>query len=212
MYSTLAYIRRYRDPERLASSAEYHFTTLMAAMTFIERLDRDALVLDGEDEAHFDQTMEDSVRKLNQRILMLNERRDPMPASASPLNRWESKRDLLASMDELKESLERVKHSPIITKGVAAMSRMVRGAEDAVNKVLQSIENMADSSDSDTNVAIAKSKEEVRMDSEEYQLQLAMALSLSELDPSADIPRLEEMPRVSLEEMPRAGLEEKRPM
>lgn len=63
LYSNLHYISRFRNARMMGNETGYQFTNLMAAMTFIEKLDRSALVV--EDDAAYDAMMEASVARFN---------------------------------------------------------------------------------------------------------------------------------------------------
>jgi hypothetical protein len=63
LYSNLYYISRFRNAKMMGNETGYLFTNLMAAMTFIEKLDRSALVI--EDGAAYDGMMEASVARFN---------------------------------------------------------------------------------------------------------------------------------------------------
>lgn len=70
LHSNLQYISRYRDQRALASDRAYHFTSLLAAATFIECLDQAALLIDA---GEYEQLMEAAVMRLNETAILAQE-------------------------------------------------------------------------------------------------------------------------------------------
>lgn len=177
LYANLKYVQRYRDPRQLASEAEYQFTSMLAAVTFIERLDQSALVVDRDE---FSRLLEDGVARLNAMTVLEAEhppekrvQRRISGSSSDETGRSPSP-DIL---EEGRRMYQQIKESQLVAKSMGYLSRFVTKAESVVREALASTSD--EEVEGREQVLV---REQALRDEEEYHLQLALALSLSEVN------------------------------
>ena len=186
--SNLQYISRYRDPKELASEKAYHFTSLLAAASFIEKMDQKSLVIE-EDE--YSRRMEEAIMKLNEHTI--NEEEDELLArrftnhsggaastrrstatdsSASPTQRTGGPRSPeLRIKEEAGKVFEKIKLGA--SKSIDYLGKLM---DEAEAKLARTMDSMGGSPRQEPDAHTLKAMR----DEEEFELQLAMALSLSE--------------------------------
>lgn len=200
LYSNLQYINRYRDQRALASDRAYHFTSLLAVATFIERLDQSALVI-GVNE--YEQRMETAVMCLNEAALLAQEdealttqmihdeklaqtlERRPKPNEMGPSTSPPSSPRL--ETDQLKVEATRlfldVKEKIRLgaSKSIEYLGDLMDKAEARIRGNSNSNSNRSSPPPPPTTVDLNEEQRAAALaEEDEFQLQLAMALSLSE--------------------------------
>ena len=177
-YSNLQYISRFRDQRQLASLQAYHFTSLLAVATFVEKMDQNSLIIS---ETEYTQRMEEGMLLINamKREEQENERRaedfstlqggssnaETPPLSPDARFREEAAKLYVNVKQKLKVGA---------SKSIDYLGKLVDEAETHIKAALGSEEGSPKTPDPATIQAMA--------DEEEFQLQLAMALSISELE------------------------------
>ncbi|QSL65519.1 hypothetical protein MERGE_002832 [Pneumocystis wakefieldiae] len=63
LISNIQYISRFRNPDKLSGESEYYFSSLIAAVTFIENLNKSSLTISNEE---FEKNLEHSIIKISQ--------------------------------------------------------------------------------------------------------------------------------------------------
>lgn len=175
-YSNLQYISRYRDPRQLASLHAYHFTSLLAVATFIEKMDQKSLLIDEEE---YDQRMEEGMMRINAKELdeRENERlaADLAHLSTPPQT---AKTPLMSPDARFREEAAKLyvnvkqKLKVGATKSIDYLGKLMDDAETHLKAAFDSGKGSPRTPDPATLKAME--------DEEEFQLQLAMALSISE--------------------------------
>ncbi|PJF16527.1 Vps9p [Paramicrosporidium saccamoebae] len=167
-HSNLQYVSRYRDQRKLASDSAYHFTSLLAVSSFIERMDQQSLVISDEE---FNERMEEANR---QNVESASEfvaeprRSDPLPT--------DRRQDQGMSQDQFKEEATKV-YISVKEKVKLGASKSI----DYLGKLMTEAEAKIKAAISSGSASPAQEEREQMMRNEdEFQLQLAMALSLSE--------------------------------
>lgn len=210
LHSNLQYISRYRDPKHLASDSAYHFTTLLAVCTFIERMDRESLVIGDEE---YTARMEVAIMELNGKTLATDEhaesagwlaaggegegegqeeeeeeeRRGHATLRAPPTTTAAAPPLPLPTESRFKDDAARVfvqvreKIKLGASKSMDYLGRLMEEAEAAVRAAVNSGSSSPPSDAGAATDRIAKGEQE----EEEFELQLAMALSLSEQEYNA---------------------------
>lgn len=199
LYSNLQYIARFRNAKYAMGETAYNMTTLMAAMTFIEKLDQSALKVD---ETDFTQSMEASVAAYNEELLQrqeaeLKRHEEEMAQKEAEMIRsdWEaheeqrghspqirrsSSAELKMLIGDLEENgsklMQKVRDSSFVKQGKGFFQDFLTEAKSAVKSLVD------ESDEEDTGIKKTSSEQKKRTleEEEEYQLQLALALSLSE--------------------------------
>lgn len=205
LHSNLHYISRFRNAKYLANETAYKFTNIMAAMSFIERLDQSKLVVE---QADFDVQMEaavaqynaDSIAKQEESTRLHDEEmarreaemiaRDQAEQAQrraagqpqgrqSPFGRSGSA-ELKAIWGDLEEKskvlVEKAKNSELLHKSRGMWASFVTEAKARVNDIVEDLKK------EDELDPQAKGPPRKLDDEEEFQLQLAMAISLSEAE------------------------------
>lgn len=191
-YSNLQYISRYRNEKYLASQTAYNFTNLMAAATFIEKLSKEALVIE---EGEFNMEMEDAVARYNAELLIRQEeeerlhqeemaRREAEMIEADKKAHLESREQqrqlrrsgssefkaLLGDFEEKGMKLmTKVKQSGFMNKSKGFFSEFMTEAKTVVKQLV------------DEDGEVVRKSGDVD-EEEQFQMQLAMALSISEAE------------------------------
>jgi hypothetical protein len=153
----------------------------MAAMTFIERLDRVSLAI-GEEE--YNRLMEDAVLRVNSDII--NETEDAQEEREAKSG--ETVRQKMPSspelLDEVRQVVGKIKNSQVVNKSMSYISKFITEASSAVREALDSTDHgpMDEFSRQRQDQENKRTLEE----EEEFQLQLALALSLSECQLKSD--------------------------
>lgn len=204
LYSNLQYISRFRNTTYMASGASYNLTTLTAAMSFIEKLDRSALVIDQEE---YDQLLEEAVAKYNAESLERQEEEARRHTEEMARREAEMIRaDHAAHEAQRRESPARLQRSSS-TEFKALLGDLEQNGTKLFQKVRQSsfmkqskdlfsefvteaktvVQSLVDESDEETSESNAQAEvQKKRQEQEEYELQLALAISLSEAEAAND--------------------------
>lgn len=201
LHSNLQYVNRYRDQRALASDRAYHFTSLLAVATFIERLDQSALVIDANE---YGQLMETAVMRLNEAALLEQEEEALTTQMmhdeklAQTLGRGQKPNEVGGSStspppsprletDQLKVEATRlfldVKEKIRLgaSKSIEYLGDLMDKAEARIRGNSNSNSNMASPPPPSTTVDLSEEQRAAALaEEDEFQLQLAMALSLSE--------------------------------
>lgn len=187
LYSNLQYISRYRDPRALFSDKAYHFTSLLAATTFIERMDQKCLVISEDD---YNVNMETAVMKLNEGVVNVEEDQKlafklAVDDSSSPVSIYQktSTPPDVKFKEEATKVFENVKEKLWIgaSKSIDYLGKLMDEAEASIKAVVNSgttspVHSVKQGDDDDEETTTRQAL----IDEDEYQLQLAMAISLSE--------------------------------
>lgn len=191
-YSNLQYISRYRDQHALASDRAYHFTSLLAVATFIERMDQSSLVID---EKEYQQRMEESIMHLNEAAL--KEQDDELTAQqltsdeclAFELSRHSTIHpEVSTTEDQFRQDALRL-FLQVKEKIKVGASKSIELLGDLMERAEAKIKDTIGSRPSSPEVGKLDSptlRERILAEEDDYQLQLAMALSLSEQEHSGN--------------------------
>lgn len=201
LYSNLQYIMRFRSQSTISGEASYQLTSLVAAASFIEKLDRKALKVE---QAEFDTHMEDAVARFNAESIKQQEearrlhememaqkeaemlRADQAAKAAEKNERRSMSRssstEFKALLEDFGENssklVQRVRQSSILQQSKGLFSEFVTEAKSVVKSLVD--ESDEEQSSGSKPVRVGRTIDE----EEEYQLQLALALSLSEAEAS----------------------------
>jgi hypothetical protein len=182
--SNLQYISRYRDPKELANEKAYHFTSLLAAASFIERMDQASLIISEEE---YDARMEDAIMKINENSIHAEEderlaRKFAALASTErphspPASRRPSLSPEIKFKEEATKVFENVKEKLKLgaSKSIDYLGKLMDEAEVSLGRAMNS--------GGTSPIQSPATDEQVKRamhDEDEFQLQLAMALSISE--------------------------------
>ncbi len=166
LHLLFSYISRFRAPERISGEAAYFFTHLMAAIEFIEKMDRQALKID---EESYEKYMETAISDFNQHEHKLSE----SPESSES-----------ASFNE-KLDLAEAKAEEFFSKAKEAFKVTGERANQAFYSFKES--NLAKKSMEKFNNFLKDFKREAEEQTEDdFDLQLAKAISIIDLEDNKD--------------------------
>lgn len=199
LHSNLQYIMRFRSQSSISGEASYQLTSLVAATSFIEKLDKKALKVQQEE---FDERMEDAVARYNAESIQQQEearrlhelemarreaemlRADQAAKAAEQEQRRSVNRssstEFKALLEDIGENssklVQRVRQSSIMQQSKGMFSEFVSEAKSVVK-------SLVDESDEESPAKPGRVGRTIE-EEEEYQLQLALAISLSEAEAS----------------------------
>jgi hypothetical protein len=200
LYSNLQYISRFRNQTYLASRTSYNLTTLTAALSFIEKLDKSALLIEEEE---YDKLLELTVAKYNAESLERQEEEDREHAEemarreaemiradhaaqeaqrkeSPPKMQRSSSTEFKALLGDLEQNgtklFQKVRQSSFMKQSKDLFSEFVSEAKT----VVQSLVDESDDEPTERNMDVETQR--TRQEQEEYELQLAIAISLSEAE------------------------------
>lgn len=200
LYSNLHYISRFRNQKFLANETGYKFTHLMASLAFIQKMDKQALVVT---EAEYNEQMEVSVARFNEesKARRLEEERkhhEEMARREAEMiasdhakeeqfrkqrqgiqgsSSTELKTFLIDLEENGKQMMDKLKRSSFAKKSKSFLDDFVSEAKTAIKELVDDDEELQNSN------KIEKSrKQEEEEDEEQFQMQLALALSISEAE------------------------------
>lgn len=200
LYSNLQYISRFRNQAYLTSGTSYNLTTLTAALSFIEKLDKSALVIE---EEQYDRLLEQAVAKYNAESLERQEeearehaeemaRREAEMIRADHAAQEAQRRESPARMqrsssNEFKTLLGDLEQNGTKLFQKVRQSSFMKQSKDLFSEFVSEaktvVQSLVDESDDETNErSIHAEAQKTRQEQEEYELQLALAISLSEAE------------------------------
>jgi len=198
LHSNLQFISRFRSPALLNGQPAYNLTSLIAAAVFVEKLDKNALLIE---EAEYNKQMEDAVARFNAESVLRQEeveqehqeemaRRETKMMQDDQAER-EFKRgeernvkrspstEFRALLGDLEENgtkiMQRVRESSIVQQSRGMFSEFMTEAKSVVK-------GLVDDSDDEEEEVKKESRLRSLAEEEEYQMQLALAISLSEVE------------------------------
>lgn len=168
-HSFFSYISRFRAPERITGETAYCFTHLMAAIEFIEKMDRNALKIS---EESYETFMEAAIQEFNQRPIPDSESQDSLETSFNEkLDIAEAKAEelFIKAKEVFKVTGERANQAFSSFKD----SNLAKKSMEKINKFWKDIR----AQEQDESKADAKEATQ-----EDFESQLARAVSLSLID------------------------------
>lgn len=209
-YSNLHYISRYRDQRALASDNAYHFTSLLAVSTFIEKMNQESLVIAEEE---YNAKMEEAIMKLNEQTIKIEE--DESVAREWQLMEEQNRQErqqakTMSSETQFKDDATRVllnvkeKVKLSASKSIDYLSKLMDDAEAKIKAAISSSDNSPQEDPEADRVA----RERALLDEDEFQLQLAMALSISEQEYNEQRTDKEKTPTSSAKDEPLIDIHE----
>ena len=187
-----SYVSRFRNSDKIRGEVAYFFTHMMAAVEFIEKMDRENLSVEVEE---YDRFMEAAVAQFNAREVASGKGGDFDAKMEKRLEEAEAKAEelFLKAKEALKmtgekagNAFSRFKESSLAKKSMERIQRLVKDAEGAVRSVIDDDEEEQEEEKlSEFSGDKAESVKKRFQEEEEFQTQLAMALSLSAMENSA---------------------------
>lgn len=165
-----SYISRFRAPERITGETAYCFTNLMAAIEFIEKMDRNALKISDESYENF---MEAAIEEFNQRPIPNLESQDSLEISFNEkLDIAEAKAEelFIKAKEAFKVTGERANQAFSSLKE----SSLAKKSMEKINKFLKDFNKP----EADQSVK----EQDQEKEKEDFESQLARAVSLSLMD------------------------------
>lgn len=181
LHSNLQYISRFRNQRELASDKAYHFTSLLAATTFIEKMDASTLIIDA---VEYGELTQNEIDKLGDQPLPLTPGDDHDYNITSPTSR------LVTSEDQFKAEATRLLQSVKeklklgASRSIEYIGELMDRAEAKLKAIGSPPGHTSDHHDDAEQMqsVTGEDRDRILAEEDEFQMQLAMALSLSEIE------------------------------